>query len=84
MADTVEARSGGVHLEALFIDEGFGTLDPDNLQLAMDELDRLRSGGRMIGVISHVAALKERIRAGIAISAAENGSRATVCRTPPA
>jgi exonuclease SbcC len=81
VADTVQAHSGGVHLEALFIDEGFGTLDPDNLQLAMDELDRLRDGGRMIGVISHVGALKERIRAGIAITAAEKGSRATVCRT---
>lgn len=81
VADTVQAHSGGVHLDALFIDEGFGTLDPDNLQLAMDELDRLREGGRMIGVISHVAALKERIRAGIAITAAETGSRATVART---
>ena len=81
VADTVQAHAGGVHLDALFIDEGFGSLDPDNLQLAIDELDRLRSGGRMIGVISHVAALKERIRAGIAISAAERGSRATVCRT---
>ena len=84
VADTVQAHAGGVHLDALFIDEGFGSLDPDNLQLAMDELDRLRSGGRMIGVISHVAALKERIRAGIAITAADNGSRATVCRTPQA
>jgi exonuclease SbcC len=74
VADTVEARSGGVHLEALFIDEGFGTLDPDNLQLAMDELDRLREGGRMIGIISHVGALKERIRAGIEVIATEQGS----------
>ena len=81
VADTVQAHAGGVHLDALFIDEGFGTLDPDNLQLAMDELDRLRDGGRMIGVISHVGGLKERIRAGIAITAGERGSRATVCRT---
>lgn len=81
VADTVQAHAGGVHLDALFIDEGFGTLDPDNLQLAMDELDRLRDGGRMIGVISHVGGLKERIRAGIAITAGEKGSRATVCRT---
>jgi exonuclease SbcC len=81
VADTVQAHAGGVHLDALFIDEGFGTLDPDNLQLAMDELDRLREGGRMIGVISHVGGLKERIRAGIAITAGEAGSRATVCRT---
>jgi exonuclease SbcC len=81
VADTVEARSGGVRLEALFIDEGFGTLDPDNLQLAMDELDRLREGGRMIGIISHVSALKERIQAGIAVSAGERGSTARVVRT---
>jgi exonuclease SbcC len=81
VADTVEARSGGVRLEALFIDEGFGTLDPDNLQLAMDELDRLREGGRMIGIISHVGALKERIHAGIEVSAGERGSRARVVRT---
>jgi exonuclease SbcC len=81
VADTVEARSGGVHLEALFIDEGFGTLDPDNLQLAMDELDRLREGGRMIGIISHVGALKERIQAGIEVSSGEKGSTARVVRT---
>ena len=65
VADTVQAHAGGVPLEALFIDEGFGSLDPDNLQLAMDELDRLREGGRMIGLISHVGALRERIRGGI-------------------
>jgi hypothetical protein len=81
VADVVEARTGGLHLEALFIDEGFGTLDPENLQLAMDELDRLREGGRMIGIISHVGALKERIRAGIEVSAGETGSRARVVRT---
>jgi exonuclease SbcC len=78
VADTVQAHAGGMRLEALFIDEGFGTLDPDNLQLAMDELDRLRAGGRMIGIISHVAALRERIRAGIEVSASERGSRAVV------
>jgi exonuclease SbcC len=81
VADTVEARSGGLHLEALFIDEGFGTLDPDNLQLAMDELDRLREGGRMIGIISHVGALKERIQAGIEVTSGDRGSTARVVRT---
>jgi exonuclease SbcC len=75
VADTVQAHAGGVHLEALFIDEGFGTLDPDNLQLAMDELDRLREGGRMIGIISHVGALRERIRSGIKVIASDQGSR---------
>ncbi|MCP9931154.1 SMC family ATPase [Cyanobium sp. AMD-g] len=74
VADTVQAHAGGVPLEALFIDEGFGSLDPDNLQLAMDELDRLRDGGRMIGLISHVGALRERIRGGVEVIAGERGS----------
>ncbi len=78
VADTVQAHTGGVQLDALFIDEGFGTLDPDNLQLAMDELDRLREGGRMIGIISHVGALKERIRSGIEVIASDQGSSVRV------
>lgn len=78
VADTVQAHSGGVALETLFIDEGFGSLDPDNLQLAMDELDRLRQGGRMIGIISHVGALRERIRQGIEVIASDRGSRLVV------
>ena len=81
VADTVQAHSGGVHLDALFVDEGFGSLDPDNLQLAMDELDRLREGGRLIGVISHVAALRERIRCGIEVIASDQGSRLKVGST---
>jgi len=78
VADAVQAYTGGVHLDALFIDEGFGTLDPDNLQLAMDELDRLREGGRMVGVISHVGALRERIRSGIEVVPTANGSTVRV------
>ncbi|MFU8884431.1 MAG: AAA family ATPase [Cyanobacteriota bacterium] len=78
VADTVQAHSGGVRLDALFIDEGFGSLDPDSLQLAMDELDRLRVGGRMIGLISHVATLRERIRSGIEVVASERGSRLVI------
>jgi len=77
----VQAHSGGVHLDALFVDEGFGSLDPDNLQLAMDELDRLREGGRLIGVISHVAALRERIRSGIQVIASDQGSTLQVGST---
>ena len=81
VADTVQAHSGGVHLDALFVDEGFGSLDPDNLQLALDELDRLREGGRLIGVISHVAALRERIRSGIQVIASDQGSTLRVGTT---
>ncbi|MEO1001743.1 MAG: SMC family ATPase [Cyanobacteria bacterium J06638_7] len=83
VADTVQAHSGGVGLDALFIDEGFGSLDPDSLQLAMDELDRLREGGRMIGLISHVSALRERIRSGIRVVAGDQGSRLEVGPTEP-
>lgn len=78
VADSVEARTGGVRLEALFVDEGFGTLDPEALQLAMDELDGLREGGRMVGLISHVGALRERIRLGIEVTPTDHGSTVRV------
>ena len=60
-ADTVQARKGGVQLDALFIDEGFGSLDEESLGRAMDVLNSLTDGRRLIGVISHVAALKDSI-----------------------
>lgn len=81
VADVVAERSGGVHLDVLFIDEGFGTLDPDALHLALDELDRLRAGGRMVGVISHVAGLRERISAGIEVRRDRSGSHVVVGAT---
>lgn len=78
VADVVAARTGGVRLEVLFVDEGFGTLDSEALQLAMDELDRLREGGRAVGLISHVAELRERIRTGIEVRPTDNGSEINV------
>ena len=83
VADTVAAHAGGIHLGALFVDEGFGTLDPESLQLAMDELDHLREGGRMVGVISHVAALRERIAFGIEVTKTDRGSSLRVCEVGP-
>jgi exonuclease SbcC len=80
VADAVQQHSGGVHLDALFIDEGFGTLDADALELAMDELDALRAGGRMVGVISHVGTMQERIRTGIRVVPSEGGSTVEVGR----
>lgn len=56
-----ELVSHKTRLESLFLDEGFGTLDPDTLETALAALDQLQSGGKMIGIISHVDALKERI-----------------------
>jgi len=75
VADAVQSHAGGVTLDTLFIDEGFGSLDPESLELAMDELDRLREGGRMVGVISHVAALAERVPVGLRVSRGRDGSQ---------
>ena len=75
LADVVTAESGGRTIDALFIDEGFGTLDAASLDQVMDVLDELRTGGRLVGVVSHVADLKLRIPAQINVLKGENGSR---------
>ncbi len=74
LADVVQQHAGGVAIEALFVDEGFGSLDADTLDLAMAELDRLREGGRLVGVISHVDALRSRIPVGIEVVKGAEGS----------
>lgn len=61
LADVVAAEAGGAQLETLFIDEGFGSLDADTLDLVMDTLDDLRAGGRVIGLVSHVEEMRQRI-----------------------
>ncbi len=83
VADAVASRTGGVRLDTLFVDEGFGTLDPEALQFAMDELDRLREGGRTVGLISHVGELRERIRTGIEIHSTDQGSTVRVGAVSP-
>jgi len=59
LADIVREESGGVTLETLFVDEGFGSLDAETLTVVLDQLDALRARGRTVGVISHVAEMKE-------------------------
>ena len=61
LADVVAAETGGAVLDTLFIDEGFGSLDADTLDLVMDTLDELRAGGRVIGLVSHVGEMRQRI-----------------------
>ncbi|MFF7940080.1 AAA family ATPase [Nocardia gamkensis] len=61
LADTVAAESGGLVLDTLFIDEGFGGLDADTLDAVMGVLDELRAGGRVVGVVSHVDEMRQRI-----------------------
>ena len=74
LADVVSAESGGRVLDTIFIDEGFGTLDPEALDLVMGVLDELRSGGRVVGVVSHVGELRERIPAQLEVVRRDNGS----------
>ena len=74
LADTVQSRSGGVRLDAMFIDEGFGTLDENSLRQAMELLTRLAGGRRLVGVISHMAELKERIDEKVVVTKTAAGS----------
>ncbi len=73
LAEVVTARAGGVPLDTLFIDEGFGSLDDDTLELAMRTLDELRQGGRTVGLISHVAAMKDQLPAQLIVEATPQG-----------
>jgi exonuclease SbcC len=74
LADVVSRRSGGVHLDTLFIDEGFGALDDETLDYVMRTLEDLRAGGRLVGMISHVAELKERITTRLVVKKGVRGS----------
>jgi exonuclease SbcC len=74
LAEVVQHYAGGIQLDAIFIDEGFGTLDADALDLAISTLLDLRQGGRMVGVISHVTELRERIHTRLEIKTTRQGS----------
>jgi len=73
LAEVVTARAGGIQLDTLFIDEGFGSLDGETLDVAMRTLDELRAGGRTVGVISHVEAMQEQIPAQITVRTTPDG-----------
>ena len=75
LAEVVQQHAGGVSLETMFIDEGFGTLDPESLDQAIEALIDIQSSGRLVGIISHVPELKERIDARLEVYAAQTGSR---------
>lgn len=74
LSDGVLAQSEGCYLDTLFIEEGFGTLDPETLDIAMDNLIRLNEQGRMVRIISHVAELKEQIPNRLEVVAGRSGS----------
>lgn len=75
LADVVQQHAGGISLETMFIDEGFGTLDPESLDQAIEALMDIQNSGRLVGIISHVPELKERIDAQLEVVATQNGSR---------
>lgn len=75
LADVVAAESGGLVLDTLFIDEGFGSLDADTLDAVMGVLDELRSGGRVVGVVSHVDEMRQRIPSRLHVIRGRTGSR---------
>jgi len=78
LSDVVQAYAGGIQLDTLFIDEGFGSLDPESLDMAMKALGELRQKGRMIGIISHVDELKRQIDVGIEVIRGRSGSHVQV------
>lgn len=77
LADVVQAYAGGTRLDSVFVDEGFGSLDSEALDLAMRALLDLQRGGRLVGVISHVGELRERISARLEVRPTQQGSTTT-------
>lgn len=75
LADTVAAESGGRVLDTLFIDEGFGSLDDTSLDAVMGVLDELRADGRVVGIVSHLDELRQRIPTRLHVVRGRNGSR---------
>ncbi|MFN9893495.1 MAG: AAA family ATPase [Acidobacteriota bacterium] len=82
LSDVVQANSGGTRLDSLFVDEGFGTLDPEVLDLAMNTLTELQRSGRLVGLISHVAEMRERIPLRLEVVPGKRGSATRVTGVP--
>lgn len=74
LADMIQAQSGGIQLDTMFVDEGFGSLDEESLRMALDTLAALSEGRRLVGIISHVAELKDRIDKQVIVTKTREGS----------
>ncbi|OPX86502.1 MAG: Nuclease SbcCD subunit C [Pelotomaculum sp. PtaB.Bin104] len=77
LTDVVQSYAGGIHLDTIFVDEGFGTLDPESLDFVLQALMDLQQGDRLVGIISHVPELRERIDALLEVRPTERGSTAS-------
>ena len=73
MADVIQSFQGAVRMETMFIDEGFGALDEEAIQKAIDTLIALQQSGRMIGIISHIDEMKEAIPATLQVTKLKEG-----------
>jgi exonuclease SbcC len=80
LADVVTGEAGGSEVDTLFVDEGFGALDPETLDDVMNTLDELRSGGRVVGVVSHVPEMRTRVPAQLQVVKQRSGSTVTLRR----
>ena len=76
LADEIQSRSGGIRLDTMFVDEGFGSLDESALEQAVQALLSLSEGSRLVGIISHVNELKEQIERKLVVTRSEKGSAA--------
>ena len=79
LSDEVQSAAGGIRLDTMFVDEGFGSLDEESLQQALRALTGLTEGNRLVGIISHVSELKDRIDKQIIVTKDRTGgSRAQI------
>jgi exonuclease SbcC len=74
LSDVVQSNAGGIRLDAIFIDEGFGSLDAESLDYAIQTLKGLQQSGRLVGIISHVPELQECVDARVEVIAGMEGS----------
>ena len=80
MSDEIQSQAGGIQIDTMFIDEGFGTLDQDSLNTAIQTLMNLSGANRLVGIISHVKELKERIHKGIIVTKDLHGSHGSIAK----
>lgn len=83
LADVVQQEAGGVDIETLFVDEGFGSLDEQALEQVMDALEGLRDGGRVVGLVSHVGEMKQRITSQLQVVKGRHGSSVRIADAVP-
>ena len=73
LSDEIQSSAGGIQIDTMFVDEGFGTLDSDSLELAYNALAGLTEGNRLVGIISHVSELKDKIDKQIVVTKEKSG-----------